>query len=380
MIASFYSYKGGVGRTQLCANTAAYLCFKKNKKVLLWDWDFEAPGLHFFFNKKNKHITKKGTIELLEEYVRLMRSKSGNTKEDFTFVNKDNIIELEEFTSTDRKGNTTNACIDLLPAGNLMDNFSRRVNDFNWHEFYDLLDGINFMELFKEEIKKLGYDYIFIDSRTGISDYSGICNIQLPDMNLFIMTANDQNYYGCNRIAKQIIDSEYVKKGFRKPTIMPILSRFDESNPKFDFWVTKFTKIFSYTMPLLDTKLEKEFTTDVFRDAYLKSTFLKYVVALSGGENILFTKEKQRFTQLSLEQEYINIAEFIQQIKTTGEISISDFINKDTWLDYAEIAELEDNKFKAATAYYRAKEIDKANELGGTSDSWYDKGIDYTYS
>ena len=41
---TFYSYKGGVGRTLACANFGLYLA-KMGQKVVLMDMDFEAPGL-----------------------------------------------------------------------------------------------------------------------------------------------------------------------------------------------------------------------------------------------------------------------------------------------------------------------------------------------
>ena len=44
---TFYSYKGGGGRTLALINTAAYLAEKGNR-VLLLDFDLEAPGLDEF--------------------------------------------------------------------------------------------------------------------------------------------------------------------------------------------------------------------------------------------------------------------------------------------------------------------------------------------
>jgi cellulose biosynthesis protein BcsQ len=41
---TFYSYKGGVGRTVLAANMA--LALARRGKTLIWDLDVEAPGLH----------------------------------------------------------------------------------------------------------------------------------------------------------------------------------------------------------------------------------------------------------------------------------------------------------------------------------------------
>src|SRR6185295_1485426 len=42
---AFYSYKGGVGRTLLVANTAQFLAMS-GRKVVALDLDLEAPGLH----------------------------------------------------------------------------------------------------------------------------------------------------------------------------------------------------------------------------------------------------------------------------------------------------------------------------------------------
>lgn len=43
---AFYSYKGGVGRSLLVANTARFLGML-GKRVVALDLDIEAPGLHY---------------------------------------------------------------------------------------------------------------------------------------------------------------------------------------------------------------------------------------------------------------------------------------------------------------------------------------------
>src|SRR5580700_8820551 len=47
-IVTFYSYKGGTGRSMAMANVA-WLLALSGFRVLAIDWDLEAPGLHRYF-------------------------------------------------------------------------------------------------------------------------------------------------------------------------------------------------------------------------------------------------------------------------------------------------------------------------------------------
>lgn len=367
MIISFYSYKGGVGRSQLCANTAAYLCYVKNKKVLLWDWDFEAPGLHYFFDKTNKDIKNIGTIELLESYSSLMRTSTSDiTEGDYPFFHKDSILSLKK---SKKEGK-----IDLIPGGNYNENFIFKINTFNWFEFYELLDGKVYIEYLKEWIKNLGYDYVLIDSRTGINDYSGICNVQLPDTNIVIMAANEQNVSGCKQVIEQILNSEYTKKGFREPYIFPILSRINVNNPDFQKWSDRFVEEFSDLIKKLDDKVDDIFVKEIFRDFYVSKTLLEDDMRFSAGENLLITKPNQVITKGSLAEKYANIGEYLENLKEDKFIDLYAQVDFDTWSKYALHAESTNEKPKAALAYSKAKVWNKAIELGGTFDAYYAKG------
>src|SRR6185369_5293034 len=48
-ILTFYSYKGGTGRSMHLANVA-WILASNGKRVLIVDWDLEAPGLHRYFH------------------------------------------------------------------------------------------------------------------------------------------------------------------------------------------------------------------------------------------------------------------------------------------------------------------------------------------
>src|SRR6186713_1343282 len=352
MIISFYSYKGGVGRTQLCANTAAYLYFKKDKRILLWDWDFEAPGLHYFFNLKNKDIKKNGTIELLEEYMNTMRSKDTVASSDLQFITKEDHITplLGSNTPNSSSARSTRGCIDLMAAGNYENDFSRRTNAFDWFEFYSMMDGANYIELVKSNLEKLDYDYIFIDSRTGISDYSGICNIQLPDINVIVAAPTLQNFEGCRAIVSKIENAEYYKIKNQEPKILPILSRLDSSNPKSTEWATRFSEYFRHLILKLDEHFDRQFLPEIFTDIYCKVTFLYYTPAISAGENILFD-EGPLPVKTDYRQSFITIAEYIESLRDDRYISFYRKIDEDSWLKYADIASNAGDHEKAAIAF-----------------------------
>ena len=69
-IITFYSFKGGVGRTMALANIAILLA-NQGYKVLTIDWDLEAPGLDKYFSKlsRSNYNVKKGLIDLITESI-----------------------------------------------------------------------------------------------------------------------------------------------------------------------------------------------------------------------------------------------------------------------------------------------------------------------
>ena len=71
---TFYSYKGGVGRSMALANVA-YKAVKEGLKVVVLDFDLEAPGISYMneFREQIKgHLTdehkKGGLFELICHY------------------------------------------------------------------------------------------------------------------------------------------------------------------------------------------------------------------------------------------------------------------------------------------------------------------------
>ncbi len=71
-VITFYSYKGGVGRSMAVANVAVLLAQDYGLDVILVDWDLEAPGLHRFFGYSDEDIHT-GVIDYLLQYKEGLR-------------------------------------------------------------------------------------------------------------------------------------------------------------------------------------------------------------------------------------------------------------------------------------------------------------------
>ncbi|NMW17686.1 MAG: hypothetical protein HKK66_01395, partial [Chlorobiaceae bacterium] len=77
-IVTFYSYKGGVGRSLLAANIG--ILSARRGKTLLWDLDIEAPGLHNISGLTPAKTVKEGFFEWMISW-----QESGRPSKDADF-------------------------------------------------------------------------------------------------------------------------------------------------------------------------------------------------------------------------------------------------------------------------------------------------------
>ena len=92
-----------------------------------------------------------------------------------------------------------------MPAGRQGPAYSRKLAAFNWIDFYERLGGRRLLEAAKIQMRSI-YDYVLIDSRTGVSDTSGICTVEMPDTLVVCFTLNDQSIRGAAAVAASVRD------------------------------------------------------------------------------------------------------------------------------------------------------------------------------
>lgn len=306
-IITFYSYKGGTGRTMALANVS-YLLASWGYRVLMVDWDLEAPGLEYFFSdfvNIDKVASNPGVIDILtqiQEEKGKSQFPSSQWKKYITQISLPN----------------TNSRLFLLTAGKRDKNYFQRIRDLDIKSLYLEADGGFAIEKLRNQWK-VSFDFVLIDSRTGITDTGGICTIQLPDMLLLLFTATDQAVEGVAKVAELAYEAQKNLLSDRLRLIsIPIASRFD-SKEEFKLsqkWLNIFAKklggIYSNWLP-----------TSVEPIQILEATRIPYSTYFSFGEKLPVVEQSRRDSG-GLTFAYENISALIANDMENVELLIED--------------------------------------------------------
>jgi MinD-like ATPase involved in chromosome partitioning or flagellar assembly len=183
---TFYSFKGGVGRTMALVNVGAQLA-KMGRKVLLVDFDLEAPGLETF-DRLRPPQPHAGIVEYVTEY---RRTHSAPDVRDYIYSGG----------SVGKKGGQ----LWVMPAGRRDATYQSALAKIDWIRLYRDEEGFLLLEDTKAQWEQeLKPDYVLIDSRTGHTDVKGICTRQLPDVLVVLFFPNEQNLVGLRAVCQEI--------------------------------------------------------------------------------------------------------------------------------------------------------------------------------
>ncbi|MEV0314366.1 FxSxx-COOH system tetratricopeptide repeat protein [Nonomuraea fuscirosea] len=221
-IITFYSYKGGTGRTMALSNVA-WILAANGHRVLIVDWDLESPGLHKFFRPfldSDTIASTSGVIELITDYVwaaRKHESRPDGWHRDYARVRQHVVsVDWDDFPG--------DGSIDFLSAGRQNRDYSSLVARFDWDAFYDSYGGGWFLDALRDDMSA-EYDYVLIDSRTGVNDISDITTQHLPHILVTCFTLSDQGIEGASAVATQV--SERFRA--RQIRVLPVPMRVDDA-------------------------------------------------------------------------------------------------------------------------------------------------------
>ncbi len=186
-VVTFYSFKGGVGRTMALVNVAFQLA-KQGRRVLVVDLDLEAPGLTTFDALKPPTSANRGFVDFVCDYL---ESNSAPDVRDYLHDRSDAVGRPE--------------ALWVMPAGRLDGRYDARLHSIDWGRLYDQRDGYVLMEDLRAQWQEfVRPDYVLVDSRTGHTDVGGICTRQLPDAVVFLFFPNAQNLDGLRTIVPEV--------------------------------------------------------------------------------------------------------------------------------------------------------------------------------
>jgi hypothetical protein len=218
-VATFFSFKGGVGRTMALAN-CAFIAAMNGGRVLVMDWDLEAPGLPYYFrgliDQRGASKIRKapGVLDLFWGW-RLAVDGARDS------------ADLEERLLPYRSHAVFRTCVHplieqhRLPVGAKLDvvtagapdircpepqSYAEALSRFNWSEFFERSAGGNLIHEIGRWCRGQ-YDLILIDSRTGLADVAGICTMQIPDSVYLCFVFNRQNIEGSAHVAASIVEA-----------------------------------------------------------------------------------------------------------------------------------------------------------------------------
>ncbi|MBF0602198.1 MAG: AAA family ATPase [Nitrospirae bacterium] len=200
IVVTFYSLRGGVGRSTALAHTGRILS-EMGHKVVCVDMDLEAPGLSSLFGVEDETIADLGVVSLLT-----------------ALDNKQKIEFREHLIPVPRSDN-----LFLVPAGVPSAEYARKLRfvapEMWYMEDYNplrgLLDGLK---------KKLPFqpDVILLDARTGFSEMSGPLLFELADMAVVVFFPHPQAKSGTEVITRGLLSSK-VKRDENGLHLTPML-------------------------------------------------------------------------------------------------------------------------------------------------------------
>lgn len=195
-IVSFFSFKGGVGRTSTLVATALTLA-RYGHRVAVVDLDLEAPGLATIFSSSN--FSNPGVIDyLLEKKIQ---------KNDWRL--QSHLSSINEQILLGETGET----LRLLPAGTVDQDYLEKLARL---DFQNLVDG-ELPDTLQQMLKELEsavrpLDFILMDARAGFHDIGGLAIADLSHAVVIFGTQSRQSWAGLTYVVRHLTNSDPDKR------------------------------------------------------------------------------------------------------------------------------------------------------------------------
>jgi MinD-like ATPase involved in chromosome partitioning or flagellar assembly len=191
-------------------NIAAHLA-QTGRRVLMVDFDLEAPGIRTYQSMGNPAGESNGIVDYIKKYL------------DTSVV-----PDLPEFVYKPSLKVSGPGELWVMPSGREDALYSSRLSSVDWADLYSRREGYLLFEELKAQWKKyLNPDYVLIDSRTGHTEVGGICTRQLADAVVALFIPTEQNLGGLQKVIADV-KAESSKKEIRLHYVMSNVPDLDD--------------------------------------------------------------------------------------------------------------------------------------------------------
>jgi tetratricopeptide (TPR) repeat protein len=222
-VVTFYSYKGGTGRTMALSNIAVLLARQQNATtpVLMIDWDLEAPGLHHYFDH---HEERPGVLELFEACrEQLKRRRKGAAALDDEELAREVLATVGWEQYVGRVDQSSQ--LYLMRAGRFDDSYGERLAAMHWDALFDSCPAL--FRCFGDNLAR-HFRHVLVDSRTGRTDSAGICTTLLPRKLVVVFTPNRQSLEGVQALVARATAYRRSHEEEQRPLLVyPLPSRIE---------------------------------------------------------------------------------------------------------------------------------------------------------
>ncbi len=185
---TFYSFKGGVGRTTALIHVAWILAMR-GRKVVAVDLDLEAPGLSALPNLTP--IPEHGIVDYFYERSYIPKGVEPS-------------ISIVDIFGEVRIPNAPGRLF-IVPAGSLNLNYITKLDDLRASAVTEHGEDL-WSVFFREITEQLQPDIILVDSRTGINEWGAFSLLRAADQAVVFLYPNEQNKRGIDLLLEALSD------------------------------------------------------------------------------------------------------------------------------------------------------------------------------
>jgi len=358
-IVTFYSYKGGVGRSMAVLNVA-YAMAGRGLNVLVLDLDLEAPGLSGFLHR-NKELGGHAPYDMVDllRWASEVARAPGPLEKAALPPASDYIVSIpiEKFSSAEPEFGGLGR-LDFVPVDEGRDYYSRmtalgignldrdsliRIGSVLRSWLKSLKFTSNVPDYYGTTAPMSDYDFILIDSRTGVTEIGGLCIGPLSD-DLVVLTAlNDQNINGTKQFLEEVGVLAATGSAERldpKPTLIvasPVpageIKTKEERLEKLRQAVGKIVVKLSYHPQL--ALFETIFVRD-HQDEYLTKEYLQLVELISKfGSEAESRLDFAKISSMTKDEQRDHVRQFLRNVsRSKPDLFVFQFITNSTTVTY----------------------------------------------